>query len=111
MAGKEGGHQRRRNTAALHLAFQGLPRGQHRDLDRVEHAVAGAQVAEAVPFGRGLEHPGIATMEALRVEVGERHTIDLVRLPDAEPPVLGIAHVHFLAQAHHGLAKGDGFAD
>ncbi|MNG23606.1 hypothetical protein D3C84_1082330 [compost metagenome] len=50
-------------------------------------------------------------MEALRVEVGERHTIDLVRLPDAEPPVLGIAHVHFLAQAHHGLAKGDGFAD
>ncbi|MNY07696.1 hypothetical protein D3C86_1405130 [compost metagenome] len=49
--GEEGRHQRRGDATVLHLTVEPLARRQHRDLDRVQHAVVGAQVTEAMPAG------------------------------------------------------------
>ncbi len=73
--------------------------GDDGGLDRVQHVEAFGQVAEAVPAVAGLEHPGVALLDAFFRQV--------VRTPHLEPPVGAPLLVHLA----HGAAEVEGFGD
>jgi hypothetical protein len=81
-------HDRRGNPVIGDAAIRVDPGRQCGDLDRVEHAVARAEVTEPVPSGARREHPPVARRrEQVGDGIDERRAVHRVALPRLEPPV------------------------